>query len=471
MALGLGGGDGTTGGGGGSDSKPSSSSGSGTGAKGHGGAGKRKQSGGSSRRGGRGAKGKGKQSPQPKRRRLNLRPPNFEAEQPGGGGIRKRYSLDFKIKVAKYALSKDPNGQAKGGTIGPRYAALQLGIPEAQSVREWMRRLPEMENALSEAAELGGASWSNHMSNKKSFSLGKAPLTIGIEDDLIAYIKEIKSKGEFPVSSRLLKEKAEELSPGVFGIVPHDDPAAMRKHEGKINSWCHRFLRRHRITGINEGPIKRRTFNTSASSAASHASSSSNGAAGVSLSLPQHAQSFVAAGAVGIASAPGSSSSQVPSYSTTATTAHPSLLSTTTTAAAAAAAAAAATNMAASSANNALAAQGSAAAAAAAAAGLSNAGVGGPRIVPATSFLGVPVPAQPVQQGHIAWPTPVATVGSFPIMSGNAVTTAPPLAKDPTTTSNESSSAIATPATEPASMEEQADAEANEEHVDVGTRP
>lgn len=111
MALGLGGGDGTTGGGGGSDSKPSSSSGSGTGAKGHGGAGKRKQSGGSSRRGGRGAKGKGKQSPQPKRRRLNLRPPNFEAEQPGGGGIRKRYSLDFKIKVAKYALSKDPNGQ------------------------------------------------------------------------------------------------------------------------------------------------------------------------------------------------------------------------------------------------------------------------------------------------------------------------------------------------------------------------
>lgn len=332
-----------------------------------------------------------------------------------------------------------------------------------------MRRLPEMENALAEAAELGGASWSNHMSNKKSFSLGKAPLTIGIEDDLIAYIKEIKAKGEFPVSSRLLKEKAEELSPGVFGIVPHDDPAAMRKHEGKINSWCHRFLRRHRITGINEGPIKRRTFNTSASSAASHASSSSNGAAGVSLSLPQQAQSFVAAGAVGIASAPGSSSSQVPSYSTTAaTTTHTSLLSATT---AAAAAAAAATNMAASSANNALAAQGSAAAAAAAAAGLSTPGVGGPRIVPATSFLGVPVPAQPVQQGHIAWPTPVATVGSFPILSGNAVTTSPPLAKDPATASNESSAAVAAPAAESAPVEEQVDTEANEEHVDVGTRP
>lgn len=77
------------------------------------------------------------------------------------------------VKAARYALSKDPKGQAKGGTVGPRYAAVQLGVPESQSVREWMKRLPEMEEALEKAQAVGGESASLHTRKKKSMSRGR----------------------------------------------------------------------------------------------------------------------------------------------------------------------------------------------------------------------------------------------------------------------------------------------------------
>lgn len=77
------------------------------------------------------------------------------------------------MKAARYALSKDPKGQAKGGTVGARYAAAQLGVPESQSVREWMKRLPEMEEALERARAVGGESASRHTRNKKSMSRGR----------------------------------------------------------------------------------------------------------------------------------------------------------------------------------------------------------------------------------------------------------------------------------------------------------
>lgn len=77
------------------------------------------------------------------------------------------------MKAARYALSKDPKGQAKGGTVGARYAAAQLGVPESQSVREWMKRLPEMEEALERAQATGGESASRHALRKKSMSTGR----------------------------------------------------------------------------------------------------------------------------------------------------------------------------------------------------------------------------------------------------------------------------------------------------------
>lgn len=77
------------------------------------------------------------------------------------------------VKAAKYALSPDPKGQARGGTVGARYAAAQLGIPEPQSVREWMKRLPEMEEALERAQADGGETGSRHARRKKSMSRGR----------------------------------------------------------------------------------------------------------------------------------------------------------------------------------------------------------------------------------------------------------------------------------------------------------
>lgn len=77
------------------------------------------------------------------------------------------------VKAARYALSPDPKGQARGGTVGARYAAAQLDIPESQSVREWMRRLPEMEAELARAQTDGGEKASRHVRRKKSMSHGR----------------------------------------------------------------------------------------------------------------------------------------------------------------------------------------------------------------------------------------------------------------------------------------------------------
>lgn len=57
--------------------------------------------------------------------------------------------------------------------MGARYAAAQLGVPESQSVREWMKRLPEMEEALERAQAIGGESASRHTRRKKSMSTGR----------------------------------------------------------------------------------------------------------------------------------------------------------------------------------------------------------------------------------------------------------------------------------------------------------
>lgn len=68
------------------------------------------------------------------------------------------------------------------------------------------------------------------------------------------------------VSSRAVKDKAQELMPEVFGVAPSwerdgdDYPVAFKKHEAKISSWCHRFLKRHRVASLceNPNPIKKK---------------------------------------------------------------------------------------------------------------------------------------------------------------------------------------------------------------------
>lgn len=334
-------------------------------------------------------------------------------------------------------------------------------------MREWMKRLPEMEAALADAQELGGASWSHHMANKKSFSLGKAPLTLGIEDQLIAYIKEIKAKGELPVSSRLLKEKAEELRPGVFGIPPDDDVVAIRKYEGKINSWCHRFLRRHRISGVNESPLKRRTFgsvasptvstsgptvSTSGPTVSTSGGGGGNGSSGFAFSSGLPGLSGLvasAAGAVGISSIPGASPPQMLSLasasSTTAytaplaantatatTTIDTTAFTTTATAAPASVAATAeittvatttpaTTTAATTTAVGTIEPNSSDSVVHGRSATPGAAAVGGPRVVAATSYLGITPQAPPAQPGHASWPSPTMNLASFPSLANNSM--------------------------------------------------
>lgn len=186
------------------------------------------------------------------RKKLQLHPPDFDMNEAkhGGGKIRRRYSIDFKIKAAKYALSTDANGKAKGGTVGARYAAAKLSTPEAQSAREWTKRLPDMERALAQAKMRGGARGPEHVRSKMSVSLGRMPVTHSIEAQLLRFIQESEAKAGQGIlmSSRLVKDKPQELLPGVFGRPPpRENLVAVRQHEGKISSWCHRFLKRHGV--------------------------------------------------------------------------------------------------------------------------------------------------------------------------------------------------------------------------------
>ena len=104
----------------------------------------------------------------------------------------------------------------------------------------------------------------------------QVPSTHKIEDQLLAFIEQESASysnglsrvaGLKKVSSRAVKDKAQELMPDVFGVAPSPDDnyggggddyqAAMKRHEAKISSWCHRFLRRHRVTSLCENPLKK----------------------------------------------------------------------------------------------------------------------------------------------------------------------------------------------------------------------
>lgn len=51
--------------------------------------------------------------------------------------------------------------------------------------------------------------------------------------------------------------------PDVFGVEPSwerdgdDYPAASKRHEAKISSWCHRFLKRHAVGALFDNPLKK----------------------------------------------------------------------------------------------------------------------------------------------------------------------------------------------------------------------
>ena len=53
--------------------------------------------------------------------RLELKPPDFEIQEFGGGPHRKRHSLEFKLNAIDCAQSVVPGGKGPGGTVGQSY--------------------------------------------------------------------------------------------------------------------------------------------------------------------------------------------------------------------------------------------------------------------------------------------------------------------------------------------------------------
>lgn len=77
--------------------------------------------------------------PKRKGEKLELKPPDFEVPDFGGGSKRKRYPLDFKLNAIKYAQSVVEGGRGPGGTVGVSYATRVLGISDKASLSSWIK--------------------------------------------------------------------------------------------------------------------------------------------------------------------------------------------------------------------------------------------------------------------------------------------------------------------------------------------
>lgn len=90
--------------------------------------------------------------PKKKARKLELKPPDFEIPEFGGGSKRKRYPLDFKLNAIKYAQSVVEGGRGPGGTVGITYATRALGISDKATLAAWIKNRATFEKEVRWAA-------------------------------------------------------------------------------------------------------------------------------------------------------------------------------------------------------------------------------------------------------------------------------------------------------------------------------
>ena len=94
--------------------------------------------------------------PKKKARKLELKPPDFEIPEFGGGSKRKRYPLDFKLNAIKYAQSVVEGGRGPGGTVGITYATRALGISDKATLAAWIKNRVTFEKEVQWAVSGGG---------------------------------------------------------------------------------------------------------------------------------------------------------------------------------------------------------------------------------------------------------------------------------------------------------------------------
>ncbi|KAG5192896.1 hypothetical protein JKP88DRAFT_291315 [Tribonema minus] len=208
---------------------------------------------------------------------LHLHSPLFEVpelEDRRAGTKRARYTVDFKLKAIMYVDEKDPRGRGPGGAVGLKYASKRLGVT-AKMLREWKRSQPLLRAAASQGIQHIGpttrrnANFNLEVDNNEQAeqappvpapAASSQPISADIEPELVAWIARMcdavaqqhgaaaAAPPRARLTSRMVKDRALELRPGLFGErPPPEDCVAHAAWQHKVASWYERFMRRHRL--------------------------------------------------------------------------------------------------------------------------------------------------------------------------------------------------------------------------------
>ena len=185
-----------------------------------------------------------------KKRRLELEPPDFHIPQFGGGDIRKRYPLQFKVNAVRYSQKRVKGAEGPGGSVGIFYASRVLGVPDKATLALWVKKIDEMEAELSQAAHKGGTNGKKNAQKRMSLNTGMIISNADAELEIVAWINDLRSDSiSARVSTAMIKHKALELTPDVVGerSAPSDLAGSIHYRKRKT-AWCMRILKRYRYS-------------------------------------------------------------------------------------------------------------------------------------------------------------------------------------------------------------------------------
>ena len=177
-----------------------------------------------------------------KKGHLELEPPDFDIPQFGGGDTRKRYPLQFKVNAVRYSQKRVKGAQGPGGSVGISYASRVLGIPHKATLALWMKKIDEMEAELSQAAQKGATKGEKKAQKRMSLNTGRIKSNADAELEIVAWINDLRSDSiSARVSTAMIKHKALELNPNVFGERPAPSDLAGSIRYRKRTAWCTRL--------------------------------------------------------------------------------------------------------------------------------------------------------------------------------------------------------------------------------------
>ena len=128
-----------------------------------------------------------------KKGHLELEPPDFDIPHFGGGDIRKRYPLQFKMNAVRYSQKRVKGAQGPGGSVGISYPSRVLGIPDMATLALWVKKIDEMEAELSQAAQKGGTKGKKKAQKRMSLTTGRIKSNADADLEIVAWMNDLRS--------------------------------------------------------------------------------------------------------------------------------------------------------------------------------------------------------------------------------------------------------------------------------------